>query len=333
MSPYDSQAASYESADGTAHGSAHDAPRYPPPEYYHQLAATGVPVTSTPAQQQLPSLEPPASIARVQAAPWMLGLRRLGMLLLTPVSALVSIWAFGLYFGSLRLGVGIVGLIFVHEMGHFIVYKLKGVRVKLPIFIPLLGAFVTSLEVVPKVKDRAEAALAGPVLGGLGAFACLVIAQNTANADCGVSLLDPTGTGLVCISLHGNWPIFWLALANIGFFLNLLNLMPINPLDGGRVAGAISRWLWPLGLAVGGVLLFLSYQSTGTISPIWLIIGFVGLFETISNFQQAPQSEYFAIGFGVRVYITVAYGLTVALLAIGMLETSHIGSLLRLVGS
>src|SRR3989442_6479504 len=75
-------------------------------------------------------------------------------------------------------------------------------------------------------------AMGGPLLGSLGAAACLVAAVTTGAR-------------------------FWYALASTGFLINLFNLIPLYPLDGGRIIGAISRWLWLVGAAVGvgGVLL------------------------------------------------------------------------------
>ena len=151
-------------------------------------------------------------------------LRALGRYLIFIGSAALSVVAFWLWTDSWLLGVGIVALLFVHEMGHFIVIRAKGLPASLPVFIPLLGAYVTMRQAPRNVRDEAEIALAGPIAGGLAGLGCLALYQVTGERAL-------------------------ITLAYLTFFINLLNLVPISPLDGGRVVGAISRWLWPIGMA------------------------------------------------------------------------------------
>ena len=116
-------------------------------------------------------------------------------------------------------------LIFVHEMGHVLQLRREGIKASAPMFIPFMGAVITSRSLGDNALAEARVGLAGPVLGTVGAAICLVIGE-AANSD------------------------FFRALAYIGFFLNLFNLLPIVPLDGGRAMAAMAPWMWFLGFGV-----------------------------------------------------------------------------------
>ena len=111
-----------------------------------------------------------------------------------------------------RFAVGLIFLLLLHEMGHFIEARMQGLHPKLPVFIPFLGAYV-SFEGTRDQWLRAKIAIAGPILGGVAAAACYA-ASSPANSD----LLS--------------------ALAYTGFFLNLFNLLPLPILDGGAMWGS-----------------------------------------------------------------------------------------------
>ena len=143
-------------------------------------------------------------------------------LLTTAGTALVSVAAYSLFFGW-TFAVGFVVLLFVHEMGHVIQLRREGIKASAPMFIPFLGAVVTAKSLGENALAEARVGLAGPVLGTAGAAACLAIAEAT-NSD------------------------FFRALAYIGFFLNLFNLLPVVPLDGGRAMAAMAPWMWFVGL-------------------------------------------------------------------------------------
>jgi Zn-dependent protease len=115
-----------------------------------------------------------------------------------------------------RFALGVIVLIFVHEMGHFIEARREGLKPKWPVFIPFLGAYVQYTRGNP--WQTARVAIAGPILGGLAGLAFYVAGR----AD------------------HSN---LLLALGYFGFFLNLLNLLPFGIFDGGAVWRS-TRWLW-----------------------------------------------------------------------------------------
>lgn len=159
---------------------------------------------------------------------------------LTFASMAASVWVYALLFGWV-FAAGLVGLIFVHEMGHAVVLKRRGLASGAPVFLPLLGAFIAMKRNPPDAFTEAEVGIAGPIAGSLGALACL-------------GLWWGTGSDL------------WLALAFTGFTLNLFNLLPVHPLDGGRTVAAIGRWMRLGGVALLVPALFLLH------SPVMLLI-------------------------------------------------------------
>ena len=150
-------------------------------------------------------------------------LSRLLAPLVVLIGVLVKFGAFGLKFFGIflavggyaliwgwKFGVGFVLLILAHELGHYVEAKRAGLNPQLPVFIPFLGAYVALRNVRFDPWVNARVSLAGPVAGGIGALACLVVAVQT-DSD----LLK--------------------ALAYMGFLLNLINLIPVGILDGGHV--------------------------------------------------------------------------------------------------
>lgn len=152
-----------------------------------------------------------------------------------------TIWSMGLMIGAYALiypwsfAIGIVVMIFIHEMGHVLAAKRKGIPVSAPAFIPFLGALITMKKQPLNAQTEAYLAFGGPLLGTVGALGALAL---------GVMLDSPA----------------ILSVAQVGFFLNLINLIPIHPLDGGRIVTAISRWLWVVGL-IGGLIVILYLKA------------------------------------------------------------------------
>lgn len=153
---------------------------------------------------------------------------------------LLSVGAYALFFGW-QYAVGFVLLLLVHEMGHYIAARRLGMHVGLPTFIPFIGAWIELKDQPLTVKQEAEIAFAGPFAGTVAAAVVLALAQWQQS-----TLL--------------------LALAYAGFFINLFNLVPITPFDGGRIVAILSPKVWFVGvpLLVGAFML--------TPSPMFLMI-------------------------------------------------------------
>lgn len=209
-------------------------------------------------------------------------------------SALASVFVYSLLFGW-RFAIGLVVLLFIHEMGHAVVMKLKGVPMGGMIFIPLLGAAVTMRQMPQNAKDEAEIGIAGPIAGALAASVCFFFARQSPDS-------------------------IWAPLAYFGFFLNLFNLVPIIPFDGGRVVAAIDRRVWIIGFIV-----LLGYQIwewlQGDFSP-WLL-----LFVIMAATQlwsrglraQSPQSQsYYKVQLSSRILMGVLYFGLIIVLFLGM---------------
>jgi Zn-dependent protease len=217
-------------------------------------------------------------------------------LLTTGGTALVSVAAYSLFFGW-TFAVGFVILLFVHEMGHVLQLRREGLKASAPMFIPFFGAVVMAKSLGENALAEARVGLAGPVLGTAGAAVCLAIGEAT-NSD----LLR--------------------ALAYIGFFLNLINLIPVVPFDGGRAMAAMAPAIWFVGLAALLALLLLSHN------PFLLIFLFLGGMETWRRWKQRKtrsleQAAYYRVSPRNRWLVGIVYiGLIVALVA-GM-DVAHI---------
>lgn len=136
----------------------------------------------------------------------------------TGLSMVLSIGVYSLQFGW-RFALGFVLLIFIHELGHVAMARWNGIRVSAPLFIPFLGAQILLRQQLPDAWVESKIGVGGPIAGSLGALAC---------------------HGIYLVSGE---PLF-AALAHVAYWLNFFNLIPIVPLDGGRVMAAISPWAW-----------------------------------------------------------------------------------------
>ena len=207
-------------------------------------------------------------------------------------SMLVSIAAYALLWGW-KFAVGFVLLLLVHELGHVGEAKRQGLPVSAPMFIPFLGALIMLRELPEDAWNEAKVAIAGPIVGGLGAAAVWGVGEA----------LDSE---------------LLVALAFTGFFLNLFNLAPISPLDGGRIVAAIHPGLWLVGLAV---LLGLTILAP---NPILILILVLGGLESWRRWRLRgrPESEtYYRVSRRRRFVTGIAYVVLAALLTAGMSAT------------
>ena len=201
------------------------------------------------------------------------------------LSMFVTIGAYALVFGW-PFAVGFVLLILIHEMGHAVALKQQGIPASAPVFIPFVGAFIAMKGRPRDAFVEAIVGIGGPILGTIGAAACLA-AGFALDSD------------------------FLFALASVGFLINLFNMIPVSPLDGGRVVGAISRWFWVVGYALGIGVFVLTW------SPILLIILLLGLLA-VWNSVRRPAEGYYDIAAWKRVAMGAAYFVMLGLMAIGM---------------
>jgi Zn-dependent protease len=210
----------------------------------------------------------------------------------TSGSMLVSIVAYQLIFGW-AFSVGFVLLLLLHELGHVFQLRREGIKASAPMFIPFLGAVISAKSMGDDAGAEARVGLAGPILGS-------------------IATLVPLGIWLATGS-H-----LWQALAFIGFFINLFNLLPILPLDGGRAMAALSPWVWLVGLA-GLVAMAFFFPS-----PIVLLILLLGGMESWRRWKARNTPEgraYHRIPARTRVLVAATYLLLIVALAVGVSAT------------
>jgi Zn-dependent protease len=206
---------------------------------------------------------------------------KMGKFATTIISMFVMIWVYATQFGW-WYAVGFVLLIAVHEGGHVLVARREGLMVSMPIFIPFIGAFISMKQQPTNARTEAIIAAGGPVIGSIGAFAFLAAG----------------------IMFQSN---LLLALAYTGCLLNLFNLVPVHPLDGGRIVTAISPLMWLIGIPV---LLFISLKFPNPITIIMLILGAFQAYRI----WRSPDKGYFKVSRNTRISFAVLYfGLMIVL--------------------
>jgi len=243
----------------------------------------------------------PVVVAAAALGKYGLLLLKLGKFGPTLISMAATVWLMGRLFGW-EYGVGLVALIAVHESGHLLFARAEGIRAGAPIFLGPFGA-VIGLKQPPKdARQEAVIAIGGPVVGTIGAIIALAWSQAA-----------PAGT-------HAH--LLLLALANVGFLLNLFNLIPFSPLDGGRVASALSPWANLVGLGIVLLLIAGPLLSGGAVNPLLLLILVIGGISTWQRFKnRGLHPEYEAIPPGTRMWIALAYAAMLAITALGMSQT------------
>jgi Zn-dependent protease len=216
-------------------------------------------------------------------------------LLATAGTMVVSIAAYAWLWG-VPFAAGFVALLFVHEMGHVIQLRREGIKASAPMFIPFLGAVIGAKSLGENALAEARVGLAGPILGSIGSAACILVWNATGND-------------------------IWRALAFTGFFLNLFNLLPVVPLDGGRAMAAMAPWMWFIGFAAL-IPLALIFPN-----PIILLIILIGGLETYKRWQlrrsgSPQQRSYYRVSRLDRALVAAVYLSLIALLLVGMHATN-----------
>jgi len=164
-------------------------------------------------------------------------------LLLSFGSIFLSVWLYAIWFGGVKIAIVFVLMILVHELGHYLTWRNFGVPVNLPMFVPGLGAFVSSRGGTP--AQNLAAAIAGPLFGIMAATVCWFYGLRTGEQ-------------------------FWIACAYIGYFINLFNLMPVPIFDGGAIAGALDARLWYVGIPI--FLAFMLFAGPSVFSILFIIL-------------------------------------------------------------
>lgn len=212
---------------------------------------------------------------------------KFGKLFGTVGTMLIATGVYAIVFGW-RYAVGIVAMLFVHEMGHYFAARQRGLKVRLPMFIPFAFAWTRLDDTPHDAETEAYIGLAGPLLGTVGAIAAYFLARNE-----GTSWL--------------------LAVSYTGFFINLINLIPLPPLDGGRVTAVLSPRIWLLGVPIIGLLLWFQFSL---ILLLVAILAFPHLMSALRFDRNHPANQqYYDVSPRVRWEYGLLYVGLIAFLA------------------
>jgi Zn-dependent protease len=201
---------------------------------------------------------------------------KLGKVLTVAGTMAISVIAYSLVFGW-WYAVGFVLLILVHEMGHYIAARQRGLNVGVPTFIPFVGAWIELKEQPMNAETEAYVGFAGPLVGSIGALACYFLARQY-------------DSGLL------------LALSYAGFFLNLFNLIPLSPFDGGRITAVLSPRIWFFGVPI--LLAMFLWRP----SPMLIVVAVLAAPQLLRAFKYDPSAPENAAYYGTSTETKITYG-------------------------
>ena len=205
----------------------------------------------------------------------------------TLATMLIAIGVYAIAFGW-RYAVGIVAMLFLHEMGHYIAARQRGLGVRLPMFIPFAFAWTTLEQSPHDAETEAYIGLAGPMLGTVAAIGAYFIAREYGS----------------------NW---LLAVSYTGFFINLINMIPLPPLDGGRITAVLSPRIWLLGVPIIGALMWFHFS---VILLLIAILAFPHVVAALKFDKDDPaHQQYFVVSPRVRWEYGLLYVGLIAFLA------------------
>lgn len=218
---------------------------------------------------------------------------KFGKVLLSGGSMIISLVTYSFIYGWMY-SLGFVGLLFIHEYGHFHAAKIRGLDVGLPTFIPFVGAWIQLKEQPIDAETEAFIGISGPMLGSLGAF-------------------------IIYLLSYAEDSKLLVAISYSGFILNLFNLIPLSPLDGGRIVTVISPKIWYLGIPI---LLTIFYFNP---SPMLLIIAILAIPRIWEAFQNRDniKSDYFSSNQQVKIQYGFYYISLIVFLSILSYETHN----------
>lgn len=221
----------------------------------------------------------------------LLNVGKLGKVLLSGGTMLLSLFTYALVFGW-PYAAGFIALLFAHEMGHYIAARKRGLPVGLPTFIPFLGAWIDLKQQPLDAETEAFIGLAGPIVGSAAAYLCFLLARE-------------------------NDSRLLLAISYSGFMLNLFNLIPLTPLDGGRIVAVISPRIWWVGIPV---LVGLFFWRP---SPMLILIAIMAAPRVLATFkgQGSEPPGYFEARSGTRLQYSFDYIALLLFLALMSYET------------
>jgi Zn-dependent protease len=207
---------------------------------------------------------------------------KFGKFLTTGLSMMLMIVVYTYIYGW-KYAIGIVLLLFIHEMGHLTASRRLGINTSLPMFLPFIGAIIQMKEAPKDARTESIIGIAGPIFGAFGAVICLYMGEIFESR-------------------------LLLALAYFGFFLTVFNLIPAHPLDGGRIVTAISLKLWLVGIPV------MVFFSLYFFNPISILISILAIKKAWEVWKDR-ENPYYDTDTGFRYKMGFSYFLLFALSA------------------
>lgn len=211
---------------------------------------------------------------------------KLGQVITSGGSMLLSVFVYAWVYGW-SYAVGIVAMLFAHEGGHYIAAKQRGLKVGAPTFIPFVGAWIELKDQPMDAETEAFVGIAGPMVGSAAAFVCYAFGRNMGSNSL-------------------------LAIAYVGFVLNLFNLIPVSPLDGGRIVAAISPKIWILGIPL---LIGLFVWKPSPLLLLIVVVAIPHVWGILRN-KNVLDSRYYQTPTHIRLQYTAQYLLLACFLAV-----------------
>jgi Zn-dependent protease len=212
----------------------------------------------------------------------------------TLISLVISFGGYAVFYGP-WFAVALLTMLFVHEMGHVVEIRRQGMHATAPIFIPFLGAAIFQRSHPTDALKQAQIGIAGPIAGTIGATAAFALYGSTHNE------------------------IFLLA-AWLGFFLNLINLIPVWQLDGAWILAPVSPWLQVAGFAmIAAGVLFLHAASV-----LLIIVAVLGIPTLIQRFRDSNNPYYTSVPVRARWALGAAWLALVIYLGVALLQATNL---------
>lgn len=211
---------------------------------------------------------------------------KFGKLAATGGTMLISLLVYAQVWGW-QFAAGFLGLLLLHELGHAIAAWQRGIDTGAPVFIPFVGALIAIKDQPRDAETEAYIALGGPFLGTIATLATYGLARVYES-----DLL--------------------LAVAYSGFFLNLVNLLPVSPLDGGRITAVVSPRIWLIGAPM--MIAMILYRP----SPAFLMIAILAIPQVIKAWTYDPAAAENQAYYGVPTKTKIEYGALYLALAAGL---------------
>lgn len=212
---------------------------------------------------------------------------KFGKLLASGGSMLLSLLAYALIYGW-RYALGFICMLLIHEYGHYWAARKRGMDVGLPTFVPFVGAWIEMKDKPLDAETEAYVGMAGPLAGGVAALVCYFAARH----------LDS---------------MLLLAISYSGLLLNLFNLIPLSPFDGGRITAVLSPRFWFAGVPVL-IGLFIYHPS-----PMLVLVAILALPQLWLAWNYDPNhpdnARYYGVPAATKLNYSTCYLALIAFLA------------------